>query len=341
MKPTLLVLELWGLGDLAIASLFLRGAQEQFEVTLLAKPKASLLAEHLVPGIKVLSLEAPWTRFSGKYHLPTWRWRELQSAVTLLRQRNFDVAVSARPDPRDHVLMLLSGAKMRIGFPRLGSFWLLSKSLSAVRPHMHRLTAWRKVASALKIELPVLSSRFNGEGAGTVLVHSGAARSTRVWPLAEFANIVDKLRGVGYPVQVMCDEAQKAWWLTHGEEEVSLATNPAELCEMLTTARVFIGNDSGPGHLAAILGVPTFTIFGPQLPQLFAPVHPMAEWVDGRPCKYKPCKDSCHFEQTHCIQISSHQLWPKLIAFVGKHAPPSQSLLTIFATAIWIANATG
>jgi ADP-heptose:LPS heptosyltransferase len=327
MKPSLLVLELWGLGDLAIASLFLRGAQEQFEVTLLAKSNAALLAEHLVPGIKVLSLDAPWTQFSGKYHLPTWPWRELHSTVTSLRQRNFDVAVSARPDPRDHVLMFLSGAKRRIGFSRLGSFWLLSKSLSAAHPYMHRLTAWRKVASALEIELPVLSSRFNAEGAGTVFIHSGAARSTRVWPLAEFADIVDKLRGIGYPVQVMCDEAQKTWWLTHGERDVLFARNPSQLCEMLTTARVFVGNDSGPGHLAALLGVPTFTIFGPQLPQLFAPVHPMAEWVDGHPCKYKPCKDNCRFEQTHCIQISSHQLWPKLLAFVGKHAQVSNEVL--------------
>src|SRR5215471_9373831 len=124
MKAKLLVLELWGLGDLAIASLFLRGAQEQFEVTLLVNDNVALLAEHLVPGIKVISLEAPWTQFSRKYHLPTWRWRELHSKVTSLRQRNFDVAVSARPDPRDHVLMFLSGAKRRIGFPRLGSFWL-------------------------------------------------------------------------------------------------------------------------------------------------------------------------------------------------------------------------
>jgi ADP-heptose:LPS heptosyltransferase len=296
-------------------------------VTLLAKSNAALLAEHLVPGITVLSLDAPWTQFSGKYHLPTWPWRELHSTVTSLRQRNFDVAVSARPDPRDHVLMFLSGAKRRIGFSRLGSFWLLSKSLSAAYQYMHRLTAWRKVASALEIELPVLSSRFNAEGAGTVFIHSGAARSTRVWPLAEFADIVDKLRAIGYPVQVMCDEAQKTWWLTHGERDVLFARNPSQLCEMLTTARVFVGNDSGPGHLAAVLGVPTFTIFGPQLPQLFAPVHPMAEWVNGHPCKYKPCKDNCRFEQTHCIQISSHQLWPKLLAFVGKHAQVSNEVL--------------
>ena len=49
------------------------------------------------------------------------------------------------------------------------------------------------------------------------------------------------------------------------------------LLTKLASADRFIGNDSGPGHLAALLGVPTFTIFGPQLPELFAPQHPQAD----------------------------------------------------------------
>ncbi len=40
VKPRLLVLELWGLGDLVIATPFLRAAAGQFSVTLLAKPFA-------------------------------------------------------------------------------------------------------------------------------------------------------------------------------------------------------------------------------------------------------------------------------------------------------------
>ena len=38
MKPKLLALELWGLGDLALASNFLRTADKKYAVTLLAKP---------------------------------------------------------------------------------------------------------------------------------------------------------------------------------------------------------------------------------------------------------------------------------------------------------------
>jgi ADP-heptose:LPS heptosyltransferase len=42
MKPRLLVLELWGLGDLVIATPFLRAAAERYAVTLLARARADI-----------------------------------------------------------------------------------------------------------------------------------------------------------------------------------------------------------------------------------------------------------------------------------------------------------
>jgi heptosyltransferase III len=45
------------------------------------------------------------------------------------------------------------------------------------------------------------------------------------------------------------------------------------LGELLECER-FIGNDSGPGHLAAAVGVATFTLFGPTDPAVWGPVGP-------------------------------------------------------------------
>ena len=39
-------------------------------------------------------------------------------------------------------------------------------------------------------------------------------------------------------------------------------------------ARVFVGNDSGPTHLAAATGAPTVALFGPTDPRRFAPRGP-------------------------------------------------------------------
>lgn len=46
----------------------------------------------------------------------------------------------------------------------------------------------------------------------------------------------------------------------------------AELAELLREARLFLTNDSGPLHLAALVGTPTVSLFGPETPTLYGPV---------------------------------------------------------------------
>ena len=45
-----------------------------------------------------------------------------------------------------------------------------------------------------------------------------------------------------------------------------------EFAGLLNSAHVFIGNDSGPSHLAAAVGTPTVAIFGPTDPRTWGPV---------------------------------------------------------------------
>ena len=52
-----------------------------------------------------------------------------------------------------------------------------------------------------------------------------------------------------------------------------------ELLSHLTHAAVFVGNDSGPGHLAATLGVPTVSLFGPSNPTVWKPLGPSVQVV--------------------------------------------------------------
>jgi glycosyltransferase involved in cell wall biosynthesis len=65
--------------------------------------------------------------------------------------------------------------------------------------------------------------------------------------------------------------------------------------------------------------VPVFTIFGPQLPERFAPLHPSAEWIEGRPCRFKPCSDSCHFTAPHCLlDLDEMSVWFRVERFIGR-----------------------
>ncbi len=322
MKPKLLVLELWGIGDLAIASPFLVKAAEQFEVSLLAKPGALELQVSFWPQIKVIPFVAPWTAFRRKYHLLAWPWRELFSLAMNLRRERFEVALSARWDPRDHFLLELSGARARLGFPRLGSSILLTQCLTPAGPREHRSENWRIMGRALNLDLES-RDRIEPPSSRTgrpVFLHTGAAQPVRVWPLERYHSLVQRLRARHYPVIVACDPGQREWWLKAGEREVATPRTIAELLRLTREAGAFIGNDSGPGHLAALLRLPSFTLFGPQWPEVFLPSQPNAEWMDGKPCVYKPCSDYCRFPVPHCLRdVPEAEVWAKVEPFVRRH----------------------
>lgn len=98
---------------------------------------------------------------------------------------------------------------------------------------------------------------------GRVLMHAGANWAWRRWPLGRFVALARGLKERGYQVTLIAAEAQ-------GEQPADLDwARPAsllELRELLASAALFVGNDSGPMHLAAALGVPCLALFGPNLP---------------------------------------------------------------------------
>jgi ADP-heptose:LPS heptosyltransferase len=305
IAPRLLAVELWGLGDVALAIPFLRVAAAHARVTLLAKPHAAPLLARFAPGVEHVPLIAPWTAFAGKYRLHRWPWRELEQVRRRLRSERFETGVSARRDPRDHALLALAGARHRLGFARAGSLVFLTRALPPP-PRLHRAEHWAALARSLGWQIGTQAAKVHATGSRHVVIHTGAGQPVRLWPRERFDLLAARLRAAGWQVTLLDD-----------------STGPLEnLLAKLASADRFIGNDSGPGHLAALLGVPTFTIFGPQLPELFAPQHPQAAWIEGAPCPYKPCFDSCHFAEPHCIrELGIDAVWTRLQTWLNPVVP--------------------
>jgi heptosyltransferase-2 len=321
LKPKLLVVELWGLGDLVIATPFLQAASERYSVTVLAKPYAKDLQARLWPAVNVVPFVAPWTAFTHKYRLLRWPWGEILRLHRALASQRFEFGLSARWDPRDHFLLWLAGAKIRLGFPRMGSQFSLAQPLTRPDPAAHRYENWRVMASALGFALPpheklnLPANRPEGE----ILVHTGAGQPVRVWPLERFRQLVARLRAAKYCVRVACDPDQREWWLEAGESGIATPRTVADLLSFIDRAGAFIGNDSGPGHLAAFCGDPTFTLFGAQLPEWFAPLHPASQCHEGKACPYKPCSDYCRFPVPLCLwNVSEEEVWSHIEPFVRR-----------------------
>ncbi|NOS70331.1 MAG: glycosyltransferase family 9 protein [Verrucomicrobia bacterium] len=322
MKPKLLIFELWGLGDLVIATPFLHSACEKYSVTLVAKPYAQELQARLWPQVRIIPFVAPWTRFQGKYLLWQWPLLEMFRLRKQLANESFDAGISARWDPRDHLLLKLSRAHTRLGFPRLNSQMFLTHSLSKPAAREHRYEYWRVLGRALGLTLPPREAipLPVARQEAVVLIHTGAGQPVRVWPLERYKSIVAWLRKKNFRVIVTCDADQREWWLRSGEADVATPRSVNELLALVDQASAFIGNDSGPGHLAAFCGVPTFTFFGPQLPEWFSPLHPQGVNLEGKPCPYKPCSDYCRFSVPRCLwNVNEEEAWVHIESFLNRH----------------------
>ncbi|MCY4074365.1 MAG: glycosyltransferase family 9 protein [Acidobacteria bacterium] len=113
------------------------------------------------------------------------------------------------------------------------------------------------------------------EDALPVFVNPAAAKAPRAWSPARFRALVETLarRAPGRRFLVHDRspfEAPSGWLAAHGAAGAGGATLP-QLCALLERCAVYVGNDSGPAHLAAALGLPTVTIFGPSAPGVTGP----------------------------------------------------------------------
>ncbi len=68
-----------------------------------------------------------------------------------------------------------------------------------------------------------------------------------------------------------------------------------QLIELIRRADLFIGGDTGPLHIASILGIPIVGIYGPKDPVIYGPYHGKAVVVRKElwcsPCQKRTCSD--------------------------------------------------
>jgi heptosyltransferase III len=98
---------------------------------------------------------------------------------------------------------------------------------------------------------------------GSAVIHPFAGSPKKRWPLERFQELAQRLA-----------RRMPFEWCAGPEDELPGARRFEDLYELacwLATARIYIGNDSGPTHLAAAVGTPVVALFGPSDPAVWAP----------------------------------------------------------------------
>lgn len=92
-----------------------------------------------------------------------------------------------------------------------------------------------------------------------VIIHPTSSRPGKNWPMLKFISLSKQLKDKGFePVFVLTEEERKEWPSDqiNAPRFASLSDLAAYICE----SGYMIGNDSGIGHLASCLGLPTLII---------------------------------------------------------------------------------
>lgn len=128
-----------------------------------------------------------------------------------------------------------------------------------------------------------------GCGAATVLIHPGAGSREKCWDWEGFLSVAAVLERAGLTVAFLVGPAELERWPADRIAAIAArfpllrSPPPGELACVLAAARVLLSNDCGPAHLAALLGTPTLTLFGPTSPRVWRPLGPRARVICGRP----------------------------------------------------------
>ncbi|MDE2887947.1 MAG: glycosyltransferase family 9 protein [Gemmatimonadota bacterium] len=110
-----------------------------------------------------------------------------------------------------------------------------------------------------------------------VAVHPGSGGREKCWPLTSYFKLAQRLVNHRAGVLAVCGPVERDV-VDELPAHLPRLVPPdlRTLAALLRGADLFIGNDSGPGHIAAAVGTPTLTLFGPTDAETWAPRHPLA-----------------------------------------------------------------
>jgi heptosyltransferase-1 len=244
------------------------------------------------PGIaKVVSL--PIREWKGRLGSPA-TWREARNAADRLRGGKYDLAIDLQGNIKSGLVTYLSGAPLRYGFPREAArerqnLWFTNRQPPAVEGDRHVTQKILRVASAPfggtfameELRGEVVNTAAETSAAERLLaealpgasprlaVHPGTTWNTKRMDVAFWANTVRIVRDAFPGLGVILS------WGTGKEREECLAIRYMAGERVVLLPRLgykalaatyracghMIGPDTGPLHLAAVVGAKTVSVF--------------------------------------------------------------------------------
>lgn len=300
----------------------LKHAAPQCEIdALVYRDTAPMLDFH--PALTQLhTIDRNWKRLGLAAQLAN-EWRLLST----LRARHYDLVIHLSVHRRGAWLVRLLQPRWSVAPRYRGSFW--AKSFTHFYPaqsHPERHTVETNLDSlrALGLEPKAEDKRvilIPGSDAesridnlmkqhglppgGFIHLHPASRWLFKCWPAEKFAALCDALAARGWPlVLTAAPEAKEKALVAEILARRAVLSAPTfdfsgqltlkELAALTARARLFVGVDSAPMHIAAAMGTPTVAIFGPSGDKEWGPWNVAHRVVASSHHPCRPCgQDGC------------------------------------------------
>ena len=257
-----------------------------------------------------------------------------------IRAHAYDVVISPHRSLRSALLVAASGSRQRLGFRQWWTRWAYTATVPrAARGHEvvrnHELVKLLDAGAAvperfaLQVETDkrreaVAAFARAGIGHGHVLVGlvPGSQWGTKRWPAEHFAALIERVTAwpntrcvlFGSPQERGIADAVVAACQTPVIDLVG-KTSLRDLPAYMGCCDVIVSNDTGPMHIAAALGKPIVTLYGPTTPALgFSPYGVAWEEASVVSLRCRPCHahgpERCPLSHWRCMR----ELRPERVA---------------------------
>jgi ADP-heptose:LPS heptosyltransferase len=243
------------------------------------------LAEQAL-GVESVDVESGWHGlYSDEIILSPTELKLLASAHTIIlftpRQADPVVGRLLQLNPQTNLLPLRPPTGENLTTPAVG--FILDQLASNVVLH----TAVRQILRSIAER--GIAARHQPR---SIYLHPGSGGIGKCWPLESFVELAHRLRSERLPLHWVIGEVEHERLspkdLNRLEAEGSII-EPATLLDLhkhVLESRLWIGNDSGPTHLAGMMGVPTIALFGPTDPQIWKPLGPKVHVLRHEPIEH-------------------------------------------------------
>jgi lipopolysaccharide heptosyltransferase I len=317
--PSILIVKLGAVGDCVHTLFALRALRERYpaaRIDWVVEDKSRAVVDGHPDLTEVV-------RFPRKELSAALRGRPDQLLATWsaflgeLRARRYDIAIDFQNLFKSGLATAASGARRRIGFRKLreGNFLFTNErplkdpaARHAVERYFTLLRPLGIDAIPERVEVFVPEDKraaadrfFDAQGwndAPVAAFNPGASWQNKKLDVRKYAAVADALaeRGVRGVVIWGPGEEKDAEALAsaaRSKPAIAPRTDIKELHHLLRRCRLYVGNDSGPMHLAAAAGIGVVGVFGPTDPARVAPWSPRARVVQADvrcgPCWKKSC----------------------------------------------------